>query len=527
MHCRVAAVFVALHLCLRSSARGDGIASPHALYAARHKQLRGGASILVTDIGSNTPSLGSCPSHALAGVCGNARRSSVGNCLICVAQKFPQCVRGTRPVADAFCQQSSPPPPAVAGAGRGAGLNAVDDFGASGKCRTNSTSPLTSCVNDGPALQRAIDAAQMQRRTLFIPAGQYMISAPLIVRSNANKSQLIDGDYLFGPLKMVGEGKYLTSICLSRNATAVIYFPQAKGAAVDAAFPPTTNIEIFSLSLDSYFNSDYVVLAPGLTRSHFYDVRFRDTRLVGLSIPYGWINRVEDCTFPACGWGGPSHLYPAGSKGDFKAGAIRMDYANNLDIVNSNFEGNGYGIFLGGGESIRITGNDIEGTAGAGVHLSCVSGVTVSGNYFESEDDLGFGGPAFLRPGGYSKGPNLPVYADIILNGIAASGQLDTYANTYPVNNAVLLNNYHSNGASPDPTMPSSAVLAIAVVGLTIEGAVCSQPAYPGTTGHCPGPNPLLTTGTDGRDFTVPTRSLTYSTHRLTIVCLDRPVSCV
>ena len=31
------------------------------------------------------------------------------------------------------------------------------------------------------------------------------------------------------------------------------------------------------------------------------------------------------------------------------AGALRMDYANNLDIVDSNFEGNGYGIRVGGG----------------------------------------------------------------------------------------------------------------------------------------------------------------------------------
>jgi hypothetical protein len=36
-----------------------------------------------------------------------------------------------------------------------------------------------------------------------------------------------------------------------------------------------------------------------------------------------------------------------------------MDYANNLDIVDSNFEGNGYGLRVGGGASIRITGNDI------------------------------------------------------------------------------------------------------------------------------------------------------------------------
>ena len=75
-------------------------------------------------------------------------------------------------------------------------------------------------------------------------------------------------------------------------------------------------------------------------------------RLVGLAIPYGWINRVEDCTFSACGWGGPSSLYPAGQKGNYNAGGIRMDYANNLDIVDSNFEGNGYGTFSREGAAI-------------------------------------------------------------------------------------------------------------------------------------------------------------------------------
>ena len=416
----------------------------------------------------------------------------------CLRQHFPHC----SPEQEKFCLALPNTFPLTTPV-RGIGLNAVDDFGAKGDCHTNATHSLSSCTDDGPALQRAIDAAQRTRRTLFVPAGRYMVSKALIVHSNQNKSQLVGGDYAFGPLKMVGEGKYLTSIMLSSNDTAVLFFPQAKGAAVEADFPPTTNIEIMSLTLDSMFNSDYVVRAPGLTRSRFSDVRFTDTRLVGLSVPYGWINRVEDCTFSSCGWGGPAHLYPSGQKGNFLAGGVRMEYANNLDIIDSNFEGNGYAIFVGGGESIRISGNDIEGTAGAGIHVTSVSGLTIEGNYFESEDDLGFGGPAVLQPGGYSKGPILPVYADIILNGIASSGPLDTYGNTYPVNNAMLLNNYHSNGASPDPLVPSSAILAIAVVGLTIEGAVCSQPANSDPHAHCPGPNPLVVTGTDSRDFTV------------------------
>ena len=96
---------------------------------------------------------------------------------------------------------------------KGMGLNAVDDFGATGSCVYNSSAPAPpdwqkDCTDDGPALQRAIDAAQKQRRALFIPAGDYAVRAPLIVHSNANKSQLVRGDYIYGPLKIVGEGKY-------------------------------------------------------------------------------------------------------------------------------------------------------------------------------------------------------------------------------------------------------------------------------------------------------------------------------
>jgi hypothetical protein len=43
---------------------------------------------------------------------------------------------------------------------------------------------------------------------------------------------------------------------------------------------------------------------------------------------------------------------------------------------------------------------------------------------------------------------NLTVRADIVLNGVPGPGPVDVYGNAYPVNNAVLSNNYHSNGKS-------------------------------------------------------------------------------
>ena len=56
--------------------------------------------------------------------------------------------------------------------GRGDMLSALA-FGAVGDGRHD----------DGPALQHAIDAAQRSARTLWLPAGRYVVSAPLLVRA--------------------------------------------------------------------------------------------------------------------------------------------------------------------------------------------------------------------------------------------------------------------------------------------------------------------------------------------------------
>jgi len=111
--------------------------------------------------------------------------------------------------------------------------------------------------------------------------------------------------------------RYLTSIMLTGPGTitmpvcggephvtsALIAMPVPVGtdSSGDSCFP-STNIEISSLSLSASYAADYAVLAPGLTRSRFSDVRFSAALLVALSIPYGWINRVESCTFSANGW---------------------------------------------------------------------------------------------------------------------------------------------------------------------------------------------------------------------------------
>ena len=67
---------------------------------------------------------------------------------------------------------------------------------------------------------------------------------------------------------------------------------QVKVPSTESADSPTTLIEFSSISLQAEYRADYTVLAPGLTRSRFSDMRFGSAKLVGLSIPYGWINRT-------------------------------------------------------------------------------------------------------------------------------------------------------------------------------------------------------------------------------------------
>jgi hypothetical protein len=50
--------------------------------------------------------------------------------------------------------------------------------------------------------------------------------------------------------------------------------------------------------------------------------------------------------------------------------------------------------------------------------------------------------------------------------------ELNTYGNAYPVNNAVLLNNYHSNELPGTDLPGGSALLIVAAVGVIIEGCV-------------------------------------------------------
>jgi hypothetical protein len=187
---------------------------------------------------------------------------------------------------------ATPPPPSRES------LNALD-FGAKGDCFFSATKPAWQvCSDDAPHLQSAIDAAQLQRRALFIPAGSYGINTSLVIHSNANSS---DG-YKFGPLRLFGEGKALTTInALKPGMLAVLDLPMVSIPAPGYA-NPHEDIEVEHIGLHANSHADYCFHAPAIARSKLSNVDAGGARKVAILMAYGWINRVVECTISHNHW---------------------------------------------------------------------------------------------------------------------------------------------------------------------------------------------------------------------------------
>ena len=85
------------------------------------------------------------------------------------------------------------------------------DFGAvgDGVCVEAPDRSWTKCSgrDESAALQRAIDAAQQQARTLYVPAGVYMVNSSLIVRKPSENASIAKPQpYVTAGLRIIGEG---------------------------------------------------------------------------------------------------------------------------------------------------------------------------------------------------------------------------------------------------------------------------------------------------------------------------------
>ena len=174
------------------------------------------------------------------------------------------------------------------------GLNARD-FGAVGD----------GVADDAPALQKAIDAALEQGRTLHVPAGKYQINSTLSIMSSARMNYAVPGPgYAKHPLRMIGEGYRLTFIVAGRKMHAILNFTCENSKLYGPAAPsPTENQFISDISLQGAALANYSVFAPGIARSRFERVTFSGALSVGASIGYGWCNYFEFCRFGGNGVG--------------------------------------------------------------------------------------------------------------------------------------------------------------------------------------------------------------------------------
>jgi parallel beta-helix repeat protein len=289
---------------------------------------------------------------------------------------------------------SSSPLTTATKAGPWGGIDAKE-FGAVGDGATD----------DAPALQRAINAALEQGRTLLLPAGHYVVNSTLNVMSSARAHYKNPGPgFAKHPLRLIGEG-YLTRISAGRKMHAVLNFSSSSDSGRGPALPnPTENQYISDVAIYAASLANYSVFAPGIARSRFERVRFAGALSVGLSIGYGWCNYIEECYF-----------------GDNGVGLHTFNSANNIDVVDSIFEGNtGTGIYMSGGAQYNIIGNVLEGNGGPGIIVFGAEGVTISSNYYESNNDKS---PTrwknvLLRPQAHNDtNSNILVHADIVLNG--------------------------------------------------------------------------------------------------------------
>ena len=193
------------------------------------------------------------------------------------------------------------------------GALSARDFGAKGDGRTD----------DQPALQAAIHAAQRQGRALYLPAGDYLIGATLVVEcsvpncceacntSETNCAVSACGPLQFNPLRMMGEAQFTTRVIAgpSFSGGALLSLPGSSINPPAGTLGNTTEThEISHMHLHANANgahagADYALFAPYITRSRFIALYITDARKAGIYLGYGWINDVLHCMFGGNGIG--------------------------------------------------------------------------------------------------------------------------------------------------------------------------------------------------------------------------------
>jgi hypothetical protein len=103
-------------------------------------------------------------------------------------------------------------------------------------------------ADDGPAFQRAIDAATTTGETLLVPAGHYRVnqslSVPPLMSAGPNRSAIL-------PFRLVGAGSHLTTISAGKAMLAVLNFTALSGPLGPAIPIPYENAFVSDIGIDA------------------------------------------------------------------------------------------------------------------------------------------------------------------------------------------------------------------------------------------------------------------------------------
>jgi hypothetical protein len=104
----------------------------------------------------------------------------------------------------------------------------------------------------------------------------------------------------------------------------VLNYTSLSGPRGPAVPTPYENAHVSDVTISGNNLANFSIFAPGIARSRFTRVSVDGGRIAGMSLGYGWCIYVDECRFAGNGEMG-LHTYNAG---------------NNVDVVNSIFEGN-------------------------------------------------------------------------------------------------------------------------------------------------------------------------------------------
>ena len=252
----------------------------------------------------------------------------------------------------------------------------VRDFGAVGSGK----------VDDGPAIQKAIDAAQDKSDAggagaetspyntmgcaVYFPSGTYLVNKTLTVANTHSW----DNHASSRPVRLFGDGMLQSKLVAGAPMDAVL---RVIGTITPAAPDTISSGHIIeNLQFSAALLANYSVAAPATTRSQVRFCLFVDARVAGL-VMNGWINEILECHFTDNLVG--LHL------GDNLLSRDTSD--NSVNVIDGNFERNyGVGLIVNSGVMVRIEGNCFEAQGGPAIIASNVGALTVRSNYFEENN---------------------------------------------------------------------------------------------------------------------------------------------